>query len=178
MLAVAVSTAISSRIARLTLTEQQMIAEGYREREERGDPIGRLLVSEMMNTAVQTFLATAPVAHVVQATSEKRHRQYPVVSADGALLGLLRADAIVRSVRDGKLDTTAGELMEQAKVFARADEPLNDVVARLAMENIDRCPVLDHSNRVVGFLSPADLVRARFRAASDAAAERADITLF
>ena len=178
MLAVAVSTAISSRIARLTLTEQQMIAEGYREREERGDPIGRLLVSEMMNTTVQTFLATAPVAHVVQATSEKRHRQYPVVSADGALLGLLRADAIVRSVRDGKLDTTAGELMEQAKVFARADEPLNDVVARLAMENIDRCPVLDHSNRVVGFLSPADLVRARFRAASDAAAERADITLF
>ena len=178
MLAVAVSTAISSRIARLTLTEQQMIAEGYREREERADPIGRLLVRDMMNTAVQTFAADVPIAQVVRATSEKRHRLYPVVSADGSLLGLLGADSIVRTVRDGKLDTTAGELMEQAKVFARVDEPLNDVVARLAIENIDRCPVLDNSNRVVGFLSPSDLLRARFRAADAAAVERADITLF
>ena len=178
MLAVAVSTAISSRIARLTLTEQQMIAEGYREREERADPIGRLLVGDMMNKSVQTFAANVPIADVISATSEKRHRQYPVVSADGSLLGLLAAPAIVRSMREGKLDTTAGELMDQAIVFARAEEPLNDVVARLAMENIDRCPVLDNSNRVVGFLSPTDLVRARFRAADNASAERADITLF
>src|SRR5205085_4267081 len=55
MLAVAVSTAISSRIARLTLTEQQMIAEGYREREERADPLGRLVVADIMSSAVQTF---------------------------------------------------------------------------------------------------------------------------
>ena len=177
MLAVAVSTAISTRIARLTLTEQQMIAEGYREREERADPIGRLVVSEIMNTAVKTFAADAPIARVVSETSEKRHRQYPVVSADGSLLGILRGDAIVRTVRDGKLDTTAGELMEQAKVFARADEPLPDVVARLGMENIDRCPVLDNANHVVGFLSPADLVRARFRV-TETMGERADITLF
>jgi len=178
MLAVAVSTAISSRIARLTLTEQQMIAEGYREREERADPIGRLLVRDMMNASVKVFRADAPIAQVVSETSDKRHRQYPVVSADGALLGVLRSEAIVRTVRDGKLDTTAGELMEQVKVFARAHEPLNDVVARLALENIDRCPVLDNSNRVVGFLSPSDLVRARFRAAGEAATERTDITLF
>ena len=112
-------------------------------------------------------------------TSEHRHRQYPIVAADGALLGLLGAAAIIRNVREEKLDITAGELMEQPRVVARADEPLHDIVARMAMENVDRCPVVapDGSKRVVGFLSPADLVRARFRL-QKAGVESADITLF
>ena len=179
MLAVAVSTAISSRIAPQTLTEQQMIAEGYREREERADPLGRLVVADIMNSSVQTFPAAAPIARVVQMTSERRHREYPIVSADGALVGLLGASAIIRTVRDGKLDTTAGELMEQARVVARSDEPIHDVVARMATESVDRCPVVapDGSKRVVGFLSPADIVRARFRV-QESSGERADITLF
>src|SRR5581483_5901098 len=97
----------------------------------------------------------------------------------GALVGILGASAIIRSVREGKLDTTAGELMDQPKVLARADEPLHDVVARMGMENVERCPVVapDGSKRIVGFLSPSDLIRARFRAA-EGAVERSDITLF
>lgn len=179
MLAVAVSTAISSRIAPLTLTEQQMIAEGYRESEEQADPLGKLTAGEVMSTSVQTFAAETPIARVVEMTAELRHRQYPIVSHDGTLLGILGATAIIKSVREAKVDITVGELMEQPKVVARADEPFHDVVARMAMENVDRCPVVaaDGSKRVVGFVSPADLVRARFRQQA-AGAERADITLF
>jgi chloride channel protein, CIC family len=179
MLAVAVSTAISSRIAPLTLTEQQMIAEGYRERKERADPLGALVVSDVMMPVVQTFRAETPIAQVVKMTEEHRHRQYPIVDGNGALLGLLGATAVIKSVRESKLDVTAGELMEQPRVVARADEPLHDIVARMAMENVDRCPVVapDGSKHIVGFLSPADLVRARFRM-QQAGAESADITLF
>ncbi len=179
MLGVAVSTAISSRIAPLTLTEQQMIAEGYRQTAERADPLGTLTVSEVMATTVQTFPADTPIARVVEATSEKRHRQYPIVSGDGVLLGVLGAGAIIKNVREAKLDVTAGELMDQPKVVARADEPVHDVVARMAIDNVDRCPVVaaDGSKHVVGFLSPADLVRARLRR-QEVGVERADITLF
>src|SRR5207302_856758 len=83
MLAVAISTAISSRIAPLTLTEQQMIAEGYRERVERADPLGSLTAGDVMSKSIVTFAAETPIAQVVRATSEKRHSQYPVVSSDG-----------------------------------------------------------------------------------------------
>jgi CIC family chloride channel protein len=179
MLAVAISTAISSRIAPLTLTEQQMIAEGYRERERREDPLGMLTVREVMSTSVHAFPAETPIARVIEMTAEGRHRQYPVISGDGALIGVLGAAAIIRQVRDARLDVTAGELIEQPKVVAREDEPLHDVVARMAMENVDRCPVVaaDGSRKVVGFLSPADLVRARFRQ-HEAGLVKADITLF
>src|SRR5205807_10633991 len=111
--------------------------------------------------------------------SEKRHSQYPVVSSDGALLGILSANAIIKNVRAARLDTTAGELMEQPKVIARIDELFHDVVARMAMESVDRCAVVaaDGSRRVVGFLSPADVVRARLQR-HEVGTERADITLF
>ena len=179
MLAVAVSTAISSRIARQTLTEQQMIDEGYRESAEQADPLGKLTAGEVMATTVQAFDAGTPVGRIVEQTTERRHQLYPIVSAEGTLLGLLGASAIIRSVREGKLNITAGELMEPAKVVARSDEPLHDVVARMAIENTDRCPVVapDGSKRVIGFLSPADLIHARFRL-QESGAEGTDITLF
>jgi CIC family chloride channel protein len=179
MLAVAISTAISTRIAPQTLTEQQMIAEGYRERVERADPLGSLNAGDVMSRSVLTFTADTSIARVVEMTRDRRHRQYPVVSHDGTLVGILTAAAIIRSVRESKLTTTAGELIEQPKVVARVDESLHDVVARMAMESVDRCVVVaaDGSRRVVGFLSPSDLVSARFRSHADAT-DRADITLF
>jgi chloride channel protein, CIC family len=178
MLAVAISTAISHRIAPLTLTEQQMIAEGYREHAETADPLSALSAADVMSPTVLTLTADMTLAQVVQVTAEHRHRQYPIVSSAGVLEGVLGAAAIVRNVRDAKFETSVGELMEQPQVVARADETLHDVIARMAVENVDRCPVVaaDGSRRVVGFLSPADLVRARFR--HQGTSERADITLF
>jgi CIC family chloride channel protein len=179
MLAVAISTAISSRIAPLTLTEQQMIAEGYRERKQRADPLGAMTAGDVMAPNVLTLRSEMTVAQVLESTGERRHRQYPVVSGEGALTGVLSAAAIIRSVRESKLSTTVGELIEQPKVVARVDELLHDVVARMAMENVDRAPVVaaDGSRRVVGFLSPSDLVKARLRHHGDEP-EREDITLF
>ena len=179
MLAVAISTALSGRIAPRTLTEDQMIREGYRERDVQEDPVGSLLVDEVMGTSVQTFAADLPLSSVVEMTGEQRHRMYPVVSATGGLVGVLTAPAIIRTVREGKLQTTAGELMEQPKVVARADEVMRDVIERMAVENVDHCPVVaaDGSNRVVGFISPSDLIRVRFRRQA-MSGERADITLF
>lgn len=179
MLAVAISTAISSRLAPRTLTEDQMIREGYRERDVGADPIGSLPVSEVMSAAVQTFPAELALSRIVEMTFEQRHKQYPVVSGGDVLVGLLSAPAIIRGVREGKLQVTAGELMLPAKVVARADEILRDVIERMGIEGVDRCPVVaaDGSRKIVGFLSPSDLIRARFRQQA-AGAERADITLF
>ena len=39
-------------------------------------------------------------------------------------------------------------------------EPVADVIARMRIQGIDRCPVVDASGRVVGFLSPSDISRA------------------
>src|SRR5204863_2504434 len=73
MLAVAISTAISSRIAPQTLSEQQRIAEGYRERVERTDPLGSLTAGDVMSSAVLALPAAASIAQVVEMTGDRRH---------------------------------------------------------------------------------------------------------
>jgi len=80
-------------------------------------------------------------------------------------------------------ETTPVQQRELEQWFLRitnyADELLRDVVARMGVENVDRCPVVapDGSKRVIGFLSPSDLVRTRFRQHA-IHMESADITLF
>lgn len=181
MLAVAISTALSHRLAPRTLTEDQMIREGYRERDVQEDPLGALLVGEVMSPAAQTLAADLPLSRLVEIPLERRHQIYPVVSGEGGfLVGVLHAAAIIRNIHEGKLQVTVGELMEQPKVVAREDEVMRDVIERMAIENVDRCPVVtaDGSKRVVGFVSPSDFVRVRFRRHGDEPGERSDITLF
>ena len=175
MLAVALATMISRKLAPLTLTEEQMVAEGYKERRSR-DPLDALAVGEVMSSSVVAIRSDLSTSQIVDLVGEHRHRQYPVVSAAGALVGILPARAIVANLRSANATVTAGEMMEQPKVVAKTNEILHDVIGRMAVENTDRCPVVaaDGSNRVVGFITPSDLVRARFAQTVD---EREDITL-
>lgn len=177
MMAVAISTTISTKLARLTLTEEQMIREGYRERRHIADPLGTLAAGDVMARNVTALRPEMTVRDIVDALGEQRHQQYPVVNAAGDLLGVLPARAIARNLRAENERMTAGEMMEAPRVVARANEILHDVIARMAVEKVDRCPVVagDGTNVVVGFLSPADLVRARI--AQQADSEREDISL-
>ncbi|MBV8518656.1 MAG: chloride channel protein [Acidobacteria bacterium] len=164
MLGVALSHAISHAIAPLSLEEDQLEHEGYHhEAHAARDPLARLIVRELMGTGLRTFSRTTTIAEIVEATRESRHRFYPIVDEDRRLLGLLSGDSIARALREERLASTAGELMELPAVAARGDEPVYELFARMSAASIDRCPVVDDSDRVIGFVSPADLIRARFR---------------
>jgi chloride channel protein, CIC family len=164
MLAVALSHAISHAIAPLSLEEDQLEHEGYHhEANAARDPLARLTVRELMGTGLRTFAPETTIAEVIDATREERHRFYPIVDADRRLLGLLSGDAVAHALRDGRLASLASELMEPPAVAARGDESVYDLFARMAAGGTDRCPVVDDADRVIGFVSPADLIRARFR---------------
>jgi CIC family chloride channel protein len=152
MLGVSLAVAVSRSISKLSLVEQQMIDEGYIE-QHSGDPLAHVTVSEAMTPAPVLVHDDATIGEV----PESRHRFYPVVDEDGKLAGLLARDAIHRS----DPATPVRDVMDAAALIAKSNETVIDVVARMRMQRVDRCPVVDASQRVVGFLSPSDILRAR-----------------
>jgi CIC family chloride channel protein len=154
MLAVSLSVAVSRVISHHSMVEQQMLDEGWIEGHDAADPLAALVVSEAMTREPIVLSGGTAVGEALVAT---RHRVYPVVDEGGRLLGVVLRAALER----GDAASPVSELLEQPRLVAAAREPLIEVVRRMQMRGADRCPVVDETRRVVGFLSPADILRAR-----------------
>ncbi|HEX6177117.1 MAG TPA: chloride channel protein, partial [Thermoanaerobaculia bacterium] len=165
MLAVAVSTSLSRLISPHTLTEMQMAEEGWRG-SPTGDPLARALVSDAMSREVVTVSPDARLIDIAANVSQ-RHNQYPVVDRDGRLLGLLSGKSIAEAVRGSDPEKTVASVVEAAKLVVRPEDSIPEVIRRMHAAGIDRCPVIDEEKRVVGFISPSDMIGVRLRSSSE-----------
>jgi len=163
MLAVSLSVAISRRISRHSMVEQQMMDEGYVEAKESSDPLANVKVAEAMTKNPLMVCADATLLDAIRAVAGTRHRMYPVTDGDGKFAGVLSLDVIERAARDGGTSRSVRESLEQPKLVAVASEPVIDVVRRMQMNGADRAPVVDESRKIVGFISPSDILRARMQ---------------
>jgi CIC family chloride channel protein len=162
MLGVALSNTISHAVAPMTLEEDQLAHEGVAHDMEPGDPFARLVVSEAMTREVISFRSDATIAEVLEGTREVRHSTYPVIDDDRRLVGLLTGEAVGRGVREGRLGDPVAEVMKPPVITARERERVSQLLERMAAANVDRCAVVDERGRLAGFISPSDLVRARY----------------
>jgi CIC family chloride channel protein len=163
MLGVALSNTISHAIAPMSLEEDQLAHEGYRHHEEIADPLVQLMVRDAMTTDVVMFNKDATLIEILEKTRDGRHSVYPVIDEQSRLVGLLPGDAVARAVRAQQHQSTAADLMTPPLIAARERESIHDLLDRMAATGVDRCPVVDASGIVSGFISPSDLVRARYR---------------
>jgi CIC family chloride channel protein len=173
MLAVSLSIAVSRRISRFSIVEQQMMDEGYMESHDAGDPLARVRAAEAMTEHPLTIAVDATLAEASRVTTNALHRAYPVVESDGRLAGIVRRNALDAAVSQGRGDVLVRELMEQPKLVATGTEELIEVVRRMEMVGVDRCPVVDDdaARRVIGFLGPSDILRARIARSRSAESE-------
>jgi len=161
MLGVSLAITISRRISRFSIVEQQMIDEGFVEGHDAADPLSHVRVAEAMTAGALSLRADAKLADAASMVASTRHRIYPVVDNEGRLLGIVTRDVIdAIAQHPGAL---VREVMDKPKLVAAAGDEVIDVVRRMQMNGIDRCPVVDAdaTNRLVGFLSPSDILRAR-----------------
>jgi CIC family chloride channel protein len=93
-----------------------------------------------------------------------RHKSYPVVDADGRLLGMVsRADAL-KWLRDEH--PTTGSLREQIAgqdlVIGYADELAGQLADRMTSADVGRVPIVSRaSGALVGLVARRDLLRVR-----------------
>lgn len=125
--------------------------------------LGGVRVGEVMARDPVTVPPQATVAEVVD-THVLRYRfsTYPLTDEAGRLVGLATLNRIRAVAPDERGRTRLIDVAcppEQVPT-ARADEPLLDLLPRLAGCSDGRAVVVDAADRVVGIVSPSDISRA------------------
>ncbi len=170
MLAVALSISISRKISKRNLVDHQMGEEGFVEQEAVTDPTIHLALSEVMSRSPKVMQRDLSVLQAVRSVAGTRYHVYPVVDRAGALEGIVTREELDRAAREGILEEPLASFIEDAPYAPRDSEPLGIALRGLARHGLTRCPVVagDGTGRVVGFLSPTDILAARLRIPDEA----------
>lgn len=177
MLGVSLAVAVSRRVSRLSVVEQQMLDEGVVEENGANDPLARVRVADAMSTDLVTISGDATIADAAARVSGTRFLFYPVVQEHGRLEGVVSRMAIDRAVLEERLGDRVRSISEEPRLVAMSGDLVIDVVRQMHVRGVDRCPVIDGalSRRVVGFLSPSDILRTRIKETRDGAEEEFEL---
>jgi CBS domain-containing protein len=129
-----------------------------------------MMVAELMSTPVWTVRPETPLKVAAAIMDAQRVSGLPVVDPDERPLGVVsEADVLVKErtmpprIRAGtkaKAEAiTAGEAMTAPAITVRADAAVAVAAALMMEHDVERLPVVDMDDRLVGVVSRADLVR-------------------
>jgi CBS domain-containing protein len=121
-----------------------------------------MTVKEVMTRDVITVRAdmTVKAMDAEYFGSEQRHRAYPVVDAEGTLLGIVdRARLRGWLESDGSGAAQLSALMSGDPVVAFPEESCQSIAIRMAVEKRDRIPVVSRDeHRLLGIVTRYDLL--------------------
>lgn len=124
--------------------------------------------------AVATLLAAEPYEEMQRrAGAAKDQEVFPVVDADGALVGIVtwQAMASLFAAREEARRARARDLMQPA-VAVGPDDDLRVATERLVANHLREIPIADDAGRVIGLFDENDVATAYVRAVARAGASR------
>ncbi len=155
-------------LKRSILTEKIARRGHHISREYRVDPFDLLRVADVMTSPVQTLPDTMTVAQAVThfSTAQPVHTSYPVLDAQGAVVGeVTRADTLAWALQGEPDDRTLAQALDGRElVFGHPDELASQIADRMALSGAGRVPIIDRdSGRLLGIVGRKDLFRSRAR---------------
>jgi len=119
-------------------------------------------VADIMSRDVQMV---GPTQNLVQAAQLMREFDIGVlpVAENEQLVGLVTdRDIVVRGLAEGReaAAISVSEVMSPEVLYCFDDQPLNEVAANMADQQVRRLPVVTHAKKLVGFLSLGDIAQA------------------
>jgi Zn-dependent protease/CBS domain-containing protein len=113
-------------------------------------------VRDIMTRDVISVEPHMKVANFVQLMFFKKHLGYPVVDADGRLVGIVK----LHHAENASEDALVSEIMSREPNTIEDHRSAVEAFQRISQNDIGRLVVVDRTGRMVGILSKTDLVRA------------------
>ncbi len=169
LIACVAAHAFTVLVLRRSILTEKVARRGYHvAREYAVDPLEIITAGQVMTTQVVTIPATMTIREVrrqfFSPLSEFTHQGYPVVDAEGRLVGMIsRSDLANLSLPDGEDESTLEDLIGRKLVVAFPEEPLRVVTNRMIAAHVGRVPVVspEHPDRLIGLVTRSDLLKAR-----------------
>jgi H+/Cl- antiporter ClcA len=165
LLATGVSYGFTVLAMRRSIMTEKLARRGLHiYREYSVDPQERVFIEEVMSTDVNTVNANVPLQEIAARYFglTQRHRAFPVVTQEGAVLGILDRTILENGLRNHSGISTAETLYEGGEPhFALPTETCQKVARRMAALHLERLPVVADvlTMRLVGIVSRSDLVK-------------------
>ncbi|MEU0022212.1 CBS domain-containing protein [Streptomyces rochei] len=130
------------------------------------------IVGEVMTRDVVHTRRTTPFKEVVRLLDHHRISGLPVVDADDKVLGVLSGSDLVRNQahRDGPApppSVTAGDVMSSPAITVHPEQTVPDAARLMERRGVERLPVVDEADRLIGIATRRDLLRVFLRADDD-----------
>jgi len=160
-----VSHLVSVLVLKRSILTEKVARRGFHVmREYSVDPLEATFVREVMDTDVFTVEPTRQVSDLYRAlgegSPERRQRLYPVLDANGDLVGVLPWSAVLASRVSAR---QVSEAMIAPMAIAYPDEILRSVADRMAGLGVGVIPVVDRADtkHIHGIITQFDLLAAR-----------------
>ena len=116
---------------------------------------------DVMNTPIVAASCKASAREVALYMLLGGFSGVPIVTADGALVGIVTELDLLRAVQEDKPleDVNVSDIMTREVVTVNVDTPVVEIMKIFASERILRVPVMK-GNKIVGVVSRPDLLRA------------------
>ncbi|MFF5308152.1 CBS domain-containing protein [Streptomyces massasporeus] len=115
---------------------------------------------------------TTPFKEVVRLLDQHRISGLPVVDADDKVLGVLSGSDLARyqARRGGPAPppaVTAGDVMPSPAITVHPEQTVPDAARLMERRGVERLPVVDEADRLIGIATRRDLLRVFLRADDD-----------
>ncbi|MEU3459330.1 CBS domain-containing protein [Streptomyces sp. NPDC006733] len=159
-------------------------------------------ITDVMTTEVVKAVYGTPFKTVAERLSRHRISGLPVVDADDQVIGVIsetdlmmrqaaaadgggagggswwgRLSGSARRERNKARARTAGQLMSQPPITVRAEESIAEAARTMVQHRVERLPVIDEQDRLVGIVTRRDLLRVFLRPDSEIRREVIDEVL-
>lgn len=124
-----------------------------------------MYAGELMATNLRTVVAEAPLDDALAIMAEDHLTALPVVSGQGALIGVLSSTDVLQRLAETEgrerarmLDGTVGDLMTVRPAAIAPDTPVKEAAQQMLYLDVHRLFVVD-GDQLVGVISQSDIAR-------------------